>query len=184
MTKRFERAYNALVNAFFDGTLAKGSCYACAVGNIVGDAQGGTIKRETMTFGSGKEVLLFSCTTRSNFWSKLFITTCGIRGGQLRMYNGEHPTSLQEDEIKEYMERLEGLTGYSTEEMAEIEYAFETNTQIRYENYLSSSEQEILEDQFNGLSAVVDLLLQFDGIEDEDRKYVGKFREHPKLVTV
>lgn len=44
MTERFQKAYDALVNAFFDGTLAKGTCKACAVGNIVGAACGATIK--------------------------------------------------------------------------------------------------------------------------------------------
>jgi hypothetical protein len=50
MTQRFEKAYNALYNAFMNGTLAKGTCAACAVGNIVADAMGAKIKIDEDSF--------------------------------------------------------------------------------------------------------------------------------------
>ena len=65
MTTRFKNAYDALYKAFMNGTLAKGSCSACAIGNIVSAAQKGTIEI------INNEV--FS-STRSHFWSKIFIT--------------------------------------------------------------------------------------------------------------
>ncbi|MCW3109903.1 MAG: hypothetical protein JWQ09_4409 [Segetibacter sp.] len=33
-SERFERAVSALVDAFYKGTLRKGDCAACAVGNM------------------------------------------------------------------------------------------------------------------------------------------------------
>jgi hypothetical protein len=40
MTQRFKNAIDALVYAFFNDTLAKGTCAACAVGNIVAHGWG------------------------------------------------------------------------------------------------------------------------------------------------
>jgi hypothetical protein len=34
-TKRFDNAIAALVKGYFEGTLMKGSCFSCAVGNMV-----------------------------------------------------------------------------------------------------------------------------------------------------
>lgn len=36
---RFDKATDALYEAFFNGTLAKGTCTACAIGNIICRAQ-------------------------------------------------------------------------------------------------------------------------------------------------
>lgn len=38
MKTRFNKAIDALVHAYFTGTLAKGDCSFCAVGNIVAGA--------------------------------------------------------------------------------------------------------------------------------------------------
>lgn len=40
MKERGQKAYDALVKAFFEGTLAKGTCACCAVGNIVASYHG------------------------------------------------------------------------------------------------------------------------------------------------
>lgn len=168
MTQRFERAYNALVKAFFEGTLAKGICAACAVGNIVGDAMGGTVS-----------IAGYYCNCRNkegdtidnSFWSYLF---CTADGDQRRdFYNTDETTINTKD-------RLLTLTGYEAEELARVEYAFETNSLIKYKKYDFYTEQEILEDQYNGLAAVVDVLCELDGMENAT-SYKQKFREHPQL---
>ena len=161
MTPRFEKAYNALVKAFFEGTLAKGDCSACAVGNIVADAQGGCID-----FFLGQAY----CNTDNWFWSKLFMT---IGGNQVI----NHPFYDQE---KGLALTIETLTGYTYLEMAKVEKAFEQNTHIDIEDYSKYTFLDILEDQYRGLCAVVDVMLKLDGIEP-DPKYAAKFREHKSL---
>lgn len=182
MTQRFEKAYNSLVKAYFENTLAKGICRACAVGNIVADAQGGTVqkvlvKRQIIDWFTGKptreiDKVEFTCNVNNHFWGAAFSTSGGVQSR----------TRSKEDADKINSE-LTKLTGYTLDEMAQIEYAFETNTQLQLSFYHNYSEQDILEDQFKGLSAVVDVMVELDGIENDNNRYNNKFREHPALVN-
>lgn len=157
MTPRFEKAYNALYNAFMNDTLAKGTCRACAVGNIVADAMGTTIEKYK---NEHREFVTYECKLDNTFWSKLFFT---VDGEQERGY------------CEEKTRKLEELTGYSIDEMAKIEYAFETNTEIVFSDYYSATEKEIMEDQFRGLMAVMDVMIQLDEIH-EGEKYKETFK--------
>lgn len=59
-------------------------------------------------------------------------------------------------------------TGYTWQELAKIEFAFETNTGISYLKYHKYTKKEVAEDQFNGLMAVVDVLIDIhEGTEEE-----------------
>jgi hypothetical protein len=165
MTPRFEKAYNALVKGFFEGTLAKGTCAACAVGNIVADAQGGVISKI-------KEPIHPHCSTKNDFWRHLF---CSDAGSQDKRWS-----KLSNSQYNKLATRLKKLTGYSEAEMAHIEFTFETNTRIHHYDYYMRDEQDILEDQYRGLSAVVNVMLKLDSIEP-DPKYAAKFREHKSL---
>lgn len=151
MTQRFEKAYNALYNAFMNDTLAKGTCAACAVGNIVADALGGKVSKS----GNG-----FVCDVPNTWWSMFFVTTD----------NKQHITDEYNDDIN--YGRLKDLTGYSVEELAKIEFAFETNTKISFNEYFSSTEEQIMEDQFNGLMAVMDVMIELDDVKEG-----GKYKE-------
>jgi len=166
MTPRFEKAYNALVKAFFEGTLAKGTCVACAVGNIVADAQGGVVDFSDRS-------ALPHCSSDNGFWQPLFSTDGGHQERRTNII-------ITENTYSKLSRNLEALTNYSEDEMAQIEYAFETNTSIYFLNYGAISEHVILEDQYRGLCAVVDVMLKLDGIEP-DPKYAAKFREHKSL---
>jgi len=157
MTPRFEKAYNALVKGFFEGTLAKETCVACAVGNIIADAQGGVIR---------KNKSFFDCSTDNSFWARVFMTD-----GAIQRINIDNKTE---------QEQIFNLTGYEYGDLAKVEFAFERNTQISYDEYCDFSEKEILEDQYNGLCAVVDVLLSLDNIEEQPT-YKAKFREHKTL---
>lgn len=163
MTPRFEKAYNALVKAFFEGTLAKGDCAACAVGNIVADALESPV---VLLVG----LSMAACEKDNSFWKTLFMTDHGRQ--ELRW------TRTGDEERRAHL--LYSLTGYTEREMAAIEFAFETSTTIRLSDYLCKGEQAILEDQYRGLCAVVDVMLKLDGIE-HDPKYAAKFREHKSL---
>jgi hypothetical protein len=134
------------------------------VGNIVADAQGGKI-----TLSTGWP----DCTTPSGFWQPLFCTDEGRQSRRGGIF-------YSDEEFMKLSYELSCLTGYSENEMAQIEYAFETNTSIFFSNYIESDNQSILEDQYRGLCAVVDVMLKLDGIEP-DPKYAAKFREHKSL---
>lgn len=152
MTERFKRAYDLLVKAYFNGTLRAGDCTACAVGNICG--------------GNPE-------------WKALFVTLSKTNQHK-RFWEEYEVRALYKLSISEIKEIVEELTDYSESELAKIEFTFETNTKFDHEEYYSLSESEILADQFNGLKAVVELMMSFDGIEGD--QYVDKFKE--KLQTV
>lgn len=158
MTQRFEKAYNALYNAFMNDTLAKGSCTACAVGNIVADAMGGKVYKSDNN--------MLDSTVPNVFWSNIFCT-CGGEQSITRNYTIE--------------EKIKELTGYSWKEMAMVEYVFENNTKIIFEYYHNYSERQIMEDQFNGLMAVMDVLIELDRVE-EGETYKDNFKN--KFVSI
>jgi len=155
MTQRFEKAYNALYNAFMNDTLAKGTCRACAVGNIVANAMGVSVTSE------------YTCKVNNTFWNIIFYTTTD--GEQI----------IKRNPI--YEKYLEVLTGYSWEELAKVEHAFERAAKIHYYYYNSHTPQEIMEDQFNGLMAVMDVLIELDEVK-EGNSYKETFKN--KFQTV
>jgi hypothetical protein len=153
MTQRFEKAYNALYNAFMNNTLAKGSYRACAVGNIVADAMGGNVYKEKSGFEYG-------CNVINSWWSEMFITThCGQ----------SITTTRQNLDVTDYRKRIKNLTGYTWKELAKVERVFEQNTKINHQRYCEYSEKDIMEDQFNGLMAVMDVLIKFDNVEEGNK---------------
>jgi regulator of sigma D len=162
MTNRFDKAYNALYNGFMNGTLAKGTCHACAVGNMVADAMDAKIYYD-------KENSSLICNKDNAFWGSLFATS--IFGKQTRYYLDLEFFPITNN----YIKKVEKLTEYSVDELCKIEYAFETNTQIHHVYYDSTTEQEVMEDQFNGLMAVMDVLIELDNIE-EGTKYKETFK--------
>ena len=166
MTQRFEKAYNALYNAFMNDTLAKGTCAACAVGNIVADVMGGKVKK----VGIG----LFRCDTDNEWWKKLFITGSYVQ----TIFNLKDNGS-----VKHYRKKIFDLTGYRWHELAQVEYAFEKNTRIKNTAYDEYTEQEIMEDQFNGLMAVMDVLIKLDEVA-EGQKYKDTFKKKREKFLV
>lgn len=157
MTQRFEKAYNALYNSFMNNTLAKGSCRACAVGNIVADAMEGKILINDN---------IFECTVPNIFWANIF-------------YTSEGKQNITRNYICE--EKIKKITDYSWEEMAKIEFAFETNTKIYACDYHDHSERQIMEDQFKGLMAVMDVLIELDEVK-EGETYKDNFKN--KFVSI
>ena len=73
-------------------------------------------------------------------------------------------------EISEYYKAVY-RTGYDKAEMLRIETAFETNTQITVMEHKRWSADEIMQDQYVGLMAVVDVLCEIHGaVEDGSRE--------------
>lgn len=158
MTKRFEKSYNALYNAFMNNTLAKGSCMACAVGNIIADAMGLSVEKNNDEYE-------YTCSGDNKWWSELFLTA-----GNTQIF-----CNINDDCLR-YRKKIKYLTGYSWKEMAKIEYAFEINTKYNYLMYDEMSEKDIMDDQFNGLMGVMDVLLELDNIS-EGKKYKDSFKK-------
>ena len=164
MTQRFEKAYNALYNAFMNDTLASGECTACAVGNIVADAMG--CKVEKWIGG------ILICYVDNSWWSNIFITV----DNKQKVYE-------LNDDVKYYRQQIFNLTGYEWHELAQVEYAFEKNTKMKHAQYDKHTKQEIMEDQFNGLMAVMDVLIKLDEVA-EGQKYKDTFKKKREKFLV
>ena len=149
MKNRFETAINKLVKAFFDGTLAKGDCTKCAVGNICDNK--GDWSKVFMTTGYGSDVN-----------PELYINNVLIKS-VLGIYLVLNP--------KDTIDK----TGYSWEELALVESAFESNTKIHATKYYKHTEKELMQDQYNGLMAVVDVLCEIEGIEATETKKLFEY---------
>lgn len=125
-----EELYNwtvgVLVDAYFKGEIEHGYCTACAVGNIC--------------MAAGAEFGFMSTPYSNSAWAVVFCTK-----EEEQYYYPE-----------QYLNNSYGCktvidaTGYTVEELAKIEYAFETAPK-------GESEDEWM---FNGLMAVVDVLDQ------------------------
>lgn len=137
MTTRFKNALDALVYAFFNDTLAKGDCAACAVGNICDWSYGYKKKSPLDSY----EIAEGNTT---DDWGYLL-----FKGGK----------------VDKGLKAI-SKTGYSLDEIIKIEKAFESNTNIDFVKYRFKSSDEIMQDQYNGLCAVVDVLCELEGIED------------------
>jgi hypothetical protein len=147
MTKRFKNAVDALMYAFFNETLAKGTCSACAVGTIVAWGAGEKV-------GKSLSPVYIRDLISNDLWGMAFSTTDGIQSRDYKM------------EKEWFVKICIKATGYSADELARIEYVFNTNTEIHYKNYPNHTKQEIMEDQYNGLCAVMDVLCEIETIQD------------------
>jgi hypothetical protein len=150
--ERFDRAINALVTAFLQGTLAKGACHACAVGNICAASLNFKVKT-----GQGRlnPRFYWEAPYVGADWSNVFHTR--IESGEQRL-NINRYVGAAKEEID--------ATGYSLEQLMLIEKAFESNTHIIYERYRRYSQAEIDADQYAGLVAVFNTLCEIEGIAD------------------
>lgn len=187
--EQFENSVSVLVNAFFTSTLAKGTCSACAVGNLVADGMNGKIiKMSRRDFETGLNRLSYSCLDKDNIkndgfmdfnksqnnyaWKDLFFTAGGNQ-------------TVKFDHVKdEEVVKNVNATNYSFWELMRIELAFETNTHIHIKYYSKSSEKHIINDQFKGLMAVLDILFDIHEVEqDQKEEYEKMFSDHELVNT-
>lgn len=150
-SERFNRAIAALIKGYMNNTLRKGSCSACAVGNIVVESQ--NLRFTKSKFSSHLEVIDEHDYTIELRWSDVFITADEVQSVYPDCYT---------DKAKKEIDS----TGYSWKELARIEKAFEQNAKINHMSYSNYTNSEIDEDQLNGLHAVVDVLCKIEGYDD------------------
>lgn len=170
MTERFNKAFNALTKAYFEGTLAAGNCMCCVVGNLCADAAGIDIREALAEMIDSEQNFPTSEAAReilrsvASIW---FEDVYGERGiyKELRPYK----------KLDSYQ-----LTGYKPSELAAIEQAFEKTVEFKLRVYPYINNDQILEDQYKGLCAVIDVLLSFEP-EESTENWKEKMR-HPKMV--
>ncbi len=150
MNERFKNAISALRKAFFTNNLISGSCSACAVGQIVANAYG--------DISTNNEIV--HCNDIKNVrWRALFFTDDNKQTKRYHMLSTEVDIALQ----------LIEPTGYSEEELARVEYSFETATKIKiHHNNKMYQEGRVFTQEENaelhkGITAVVKVLCELDG---------------------
>lgn len=150
----FHYTVNVLVKAYLNETLEHGVCTACAVGNIIADSvKAKVIKDHGVWVRNGALV--------QPIWDDVFLSE--IPGEQ----------KINPENYKGWAKRQIDTTGYTWQELAKIEYAFELhNCLIDYPND-EQEEKQISDAMFNGLMAVVDVLADIHGI-DLERKEEAK----------
>jgi len=157
MTKRFESAFQALYNGLRDDKIIKGSCVACAVGNIVAHAMNGNIVIKIAPAGYRSIECLSAegYSLRNDFWSELFMTDS--LGKQRKFY-----LEIDSNRVQTLEAQLFEMTGYNVEEMARIEHAFETETWYP-EN---EDKEDVLNSLRAGIIACLDVMIDIDKIEN------------------
>lgn len=156
MEQRVKNAIAVFIKAIDTRTLAKGTCVACAVGNLVAAGKGAKITKVEKSFGQ----IEFESTEKNWFWKQLFMTSNGRQE--------TFPTMLEAPIVMKDIESTE----FTWEELAQIEYAFETNSNINFHDYHRFNSDEILNDQIAGLEAVIEVMLSFSNDTKTDVKKV------------
>lgn len=130
----FDKTVSILVKSYFDNTLQKGSCAACAVGNIVAANMGLTYAKDSKG--------IYTYRDTNSWWNSVFSTVGGTQ-------------TKRPHRIFGCSKRQIDSTGYHWEDLAKIEFAFET-----------ASNDEGDEGMFLGLMAVIDVLCEIHECEE------------------
>lgn len=146
-TATFENTVDILVKAYLNGTLLHSNCHACAVGNIVADCMGERVDKNRMMWEKNTPM-----------WDDVFCVDyidykTGIRSQSLYPQNYHGSSKIQIDS-----------TGYTWQQLSQIEKAFETAPCQR--NAKSYDEEWM----FNGLMAVVDVLAEIHNVDLSTRE--------------
>ena len=145
--KRFDKAIKGLVKGYMNDTLETKTCTACAVGNIIAECNNYIVDKENTNWLT-KEGL-----DKYPEWGNVFVT-----GYNQFIYEGDY---------KGEAKRQIDSTGYTWEELAQVEFTFE-KTQG---------------DMFTKLMAVVEVLCNIEGFNDEVAKETKELFTHEKPFT-
>ena len=137
----FNHTVSILVKAYQNDTLVHGNCYACAVGNLVAANMGigfvRDMKNDTLSWNDRENCYAFSSKPVNNWFKAIY------HGKVIK-------TNLTEEVIKE----IES-TGYTLEEIAKIEWAFENTIIEDYQEIDFESDDYM----YMGLMSVIDCLM-------------------------
>lgn len=146
MQASFDNTVQILVKAFLEGTLRKGSCAACAVGNICAAALGVGVDMPDLPLTRHG----WLDSEDGPMWHHLFMSTSPTF--QTRSFE-QDDFDTDEVAVRMGIEQI-GETGYTIAQLADVERAFES-AHIKYNE----------EAEFAGLMAVVDVLADIHGID-------------------
>ncbi len=167
MEKRIENAIDIFLDALNNGTLAKGTCRACAVGNLIAAGMNEVIEYNGFDF---------YCKGDNHIWNILFQT--GYKK-QWRYRDGKYGYLLKTNlSLKNAIKN----TNFTAGELEQIEYAFEINTKIYFKNYVKHTKEEVRADQIKGLEAVVKVMLSFNNDIKTDVKEA--FTNKAELIKI
>lgn len=140
MEATFDNTVNILVNAYLNGTLLKDHCCACAVGNICAAAIGSHVINihKSSKFRKPSRA---KWSIGSPRWPDVFMMGYGTQHLNPSKYEGEAKAEID-------------ATGYSWQQLAAIEKAFE-----------GAQKGDSEEAAFSGLMAVVDVLASIHGVD-------------------
>lgn len=146
----FHETIDILVKAYLNNTLEHHKCSACAVTNIIGHT-GWTRFFVTIQTDEGDNIIQHRADGETILIPSLFF--------------GAYAVPVHEVPDHVIKEREAGLlaiesSGYSIDELARIEFAFETSDR-------GNSKDEHM---FNGLVAIVDVLAEIHGIDLEQKE--------------
>lgn len=153
----YRETTDILFQSYYNDTLRHGSCHTCAVGNIVAARNGYTIS----IIGDAHFWLKNGIPVHEPKWSKYCVTT---ETGQLT-----DPRALGFKSVRNEI----ASTGYTPQEIAMIEYAFES---ARNPNFGDE------ENMFLGLEAVLNTLALIHQVGD-NRDVVSRFHTHYKTLV-
>lgn len=137
MKPSFEKTVDVLVKAYLNDTLQHGNCAACAVGNMVADALNCKV-----SYDEGDFIWIRNKAEVQPIWDDVFVTS-----GDYHRRSPENYTGWPKRQID--------ATGYTWQELARIEYAFEVSDR-------GGSNDEWM---FNGLMAVLDVLADIHKVD-------------------
>ena len=187
----FDHSVSVLVRAYFEGTLASGTCNACAVGNLIVSGLGLTYRKDTSLRALREDDSFYAMRRESYTPSNNYALSNGA--ASLKWHSCL--TRLRSDRANLWPENIDGdmldaskeidSTGYSLEEIIDIEGAFESGCIIHYANYCRINKQDVLEDQFRGLMGVMDTLFKIHEVTNTClQTETRKMFVHPDLQPV
>lgn len=152
MKANFDNTVSILVKAYLNDTLQHGSCYACAVGNIIASGLGCEVVRIRKAFRdlSWSNNMDYPGLDRNEIkgWGAAFSTEFNDAGDLEQM---RYEPALKNPFVSEQIV----ASGYSWIELAMIEFAFESSRK-------NSTGDELM---FNGLMAVVEVLASIHSVD-------------------
>lgn len=141
--EKYHHTISVLVKAYLNDTLFKGTCYGCAVGNLVADAMGCKVASPG-SWSDGQKPA----------WQHVFTTASNTREQTINPHKYEGVSKEQLDS-----------TGYTYEELARIEYAFETATK---KGYWFRREHDKEKSLYKSLMAVVEVLADIHKLDKQE----------------
>lgn len=144
----YNKTVNTLVQAYFNDTLSRGSCRGCAIGNILGGVEWGSV------FITSSDTGIQTFAPKGTIIGVIYLQAqCGFQPVPLESEYACYTTEAN----RKGWEMIEN-SGYTVEELMKVEFAFETG-------YKGD------DSMFGGLMAVIDVL---DEIHENKEEIITK----------